>query len=173
MQGRGAEGCGSARGVRGRGDRWDCVYTGRMGLGGAAAASGCGADSRQPEGLCGYSDHTSLHVWLAREAGLVTFYGPMWLRTLRGRREWTRRAGACVSGDTQWSLGAEDGLRVLRAAWLRGRLRVDVFRLRGGLGTPYAALAANARAANSVSRGHWDKALSVGPDCCCICATRG
>ena len=30
-----------------------------------------------PKVFIGYSDHTSLHVWLHNEANLVTFYGPM------------------------------------------------------------------------------------------------
>ena len=32
---------------------------------------------RNPKPFLGYSDHTSLHTWLGRETGLVTFYAPM------------------------------------------------------------------------------------------------
>jgi muramoyltetrapeptide carboxypeptidase len=99
-----------------------------------------------PKVFVGYSDHTSLHVWLAREAGLVTFYGPMvasdFARTEGGdASSW----GHATRGDAQWSLGGEDGLRVLRAGLAEGTLAGGCLSIYAeALGTPYAALAANA-----------------------------
>jgi muramoyltetrapeptide carboxypeptidase len=94
-----------------------------------------------PKAFIGYSDHTSLHVWLQNNTGLVTFYGPMvasdfgrddgvdgasWSNALEQRREWT--------------LGPRDGLRVLRPGKSKGRLRGGCISiLAQSLGTPYAA----------------------------------
>ena len=68
-----------------------------------------------PKVFIGYSDHTSLHVWLHNEANLVTFYGPM------VAADFSRDDGVddaswrhSFQGDGSWSLGIEDGLRVLR-----------------------------------------------------------
>ena len=98
-----------------------------------------------PKAFVGYSDVTSLHVWLAREAGLVSFQGPMvasdfskepgpdmasFARALQGAGT---RAGA-------WTLGAEAGLRVLRPGRAMGALTggcVSIYV--EALGTPYAA----------------------------------
>ncbi len=99
-----------------------------------------------PKVFVGYSDHTSLHVWLAREAGLVTFYGPMVAADF-ARAEGLDRAswGHATRGDAQWSLGGEDGLRVLRAGLAEGTLAGGCLSIFAeALGTPYAALPANA-----------------------------
>jgi muramoyltetrapeptide carboxypeptidase len=88
----------------------------------------------------GYSDHTSLHVWLHNEANLVTFYGPM------VAADFSREDGVdgaswrhCFEGDGSWDVGAAEGLRVLRPGLARGRLDggcISIFV--EGLGTPYA-----------------------------------
>jgi muramoyltetrapeptide carboxypeptidase len=101
-----------------------------------------------PKVFVGYSDHTSLHVWLAREAGLVTFYGPMVAADF-ARAEgfdaasWQHAAG----GSKEWSLGAADGLRVLRAGAVEGTLSGGCLSIFAeALGTPYAPLPASADA---------------------------
>ena len=97
-----------------------------------------------PKVFVGYSDHTSLHTWLAREAGLVTFYGPMAAADF-GRADGFDRAswGHAVGGDSEWALTASDGLRVLRAGVAEGTLAGGCIAiLAEGLGTPYAMLPA-------------------------------
>jgi muramoyltetrapeptide carboxypeptidase len=101
-----------------------------------------------PKAFIGYSDHTSLHNWLAREAGLVSFYGPM------VAADFARTDGVdaaswehCFGGDVGWSVGAGDGLRVLRAGVAEGALVggcISIFA--EALGTPYAMLPATADA---------------------------
>jgi len=92
----------------------------------------------------GYSDHTSLHVWLAREAGLVTFYGPMVaadFARVEGREESSWRHA--LEGSANWSLGEAHGLRVLRQGVAQGTIAggcISIFA--ESLGTPYAALPA-------------------------------
>jgi muramoyltetrapeptide carboxypeptidase len=99
-----------------------------------------------PKVFVGYSDHTSLHVWLAREAGLVTFYGPMAAADFAraegfDRASWTHATG----GDAGWSLGISDGLRVLRGGVAEGTLAGGCLSiLAESLGTPYAMLPASA-----------------------------
>jgi muramoyltetrapeptide carboxypeptidase len=99
-----------------------------------------------PKVFVGYSDHTSLHVWLAREAGLVTFYGPMAAADFARAQgfdhaSWTH----AMSGDSEWSLTASDGLRVLRAGVAEGTLAGGCLSiLAESLGTPYAMLPASA-----------------------------
>ncbi len=93
-----------------------------------------------PKVFIGYSDHTSLHCWLHNEANLVTFYGPM------AAADFSRDDGVdlaswrhSLEGDSSWSLGAEDGLRVLRAGRAEGELNggcISIFA--AALGTPYA-----------------------------------
>ncbi|HXE07982.1 MAG TPA: LD-carboxypeptidase [Acidobacteriaceae bacterium] len=74
-----------------------------------------------PKVFVGYSDHTSLHMWLQREADLVTFHGPM------AAADFGRENGVdlvswnyATSDDTSWSVGASDGLRVLRPGVAQG-----------------------------------------------------
>jgi muramoyltetrapeptide carboxypeptidase len=101
-----------------------------------------------PKVFVGYSDHTSLHVWLARECGLVTFYAPMVAADFARSNgvdaaSWSHALG----GDSSWSLGAADGLRVMRAGVAAGTLAggcISIFAQ--SLGTPYAPLAASADA---------------------------
>lgn len=101
-----------------------------------------------PKVFVGYSDHTSLHVWLARECGLVTFYAPMVAADF-GRPNgfdsvsWQHAMG----GDSKWSLDAADGLRVMRSGVAEGTLTGGCLSIFAeALGTPYAALPATADA---------------------------
>jgi muramoyltetrapeptide carboxypeptidase len=101
-----------------------------------------------PKVFVGYSDHTSLHVWLARECGLVTFYAPMVAADFaradgRERASWRH----AMEGSANWSLGEEQGLRVLRAGSAEGTLTGGCLSIFAeALGTPYAPLAATADA---------------------------
>lgn len=93
-----------------------------------------------PKVFVGYSDHTSLHVWLWNEFRLATFYAPMvaadW-SSLDGvhRATWH----AAVEAKSQWHVGAQDGLRTLRAGSVEGRLLGGCLSiLAEALGTPWA-----------------------------------
>jgi len=99
-----------------------------------------------PKIFVGYSDHTSLHTWLAREAGLVTFYGPMVAADFARVEGFDRASWShAMDGDAGWSLTANDGMRVLRAGAAEGTLAGGCLSiLAEGLGTPYAMLPASA-----------------------------
>jgi muramoyltetrapeptide carboxypeptidase len=93
-----------------------------------------------PKVFVGYSDHTSLHCWLRNETNLATFYGPM------VAADFSRDGGVEIaswhhglSTDSPWSLGAADGLRILRPGMAQGRTIggcISIFL--EALGTPYA-----------------------------------
>jgi len=93
-----------------------------------------------PKVFIGYSDHTSLHLWLYNETNLVTFYGPM------VAADFSRRDGFDVAswehsfhGDERWLLGVADGLRVLRSGVAEGLLTGGCLAIFAeALGTPYA-----------------------------------
>ena len=93
-----------------------------------------------PKVFAGYSDHTSLHVWLWNECGLPTFHAPM------VAADWSRDDGvderswrSAVEGTNVWRVGAEDGLRMLRSGEAEGRLLGGCLSmLTAGLGTPWA-----------------------------------
>ncbi len=97
-----------------------------------------------PKVFIGYSDHTSLHVWLAREAGMVSFYGPM------VSADFARPNGCdatswnhALSGYADWSLTSADGLRILQPGLAEGTLAggcISIFA--EALGTPYTPLPA-------------------------------
>ena len=94
-----------------------------------------------PKTVVGYSDVTSLHVWLWRELGLVTFQGPMvasdWGKVVRpDLGSWSNAVG----GADRWSVS--DGLRVLKAGRAEGVLTGGCLSIYAeALGTPYAARA--------------------------------
>ncbi|MBB5064368.1 LD-carboxypeptidase [Granulicella mallensis] len=93
-----------------------------------------------PKVFVGYSDHTSLHTWFWNECGMRTFYAPMvaadWSKD-DGVDERTWRAS--IEGHGAWSVGAEDGLRVLRNGSAEGRLLGGCLAiLEAGLGTPWS-----------------------------------
>jgi muramoyltetrapeptide carboxypeptidase len=93
-----------------------------------------------PKAFIGYSDHTSLHLWLYNEANLISFYGPM------VAADFSRDDGVDVAswqhsfhGDREWSLGIADGLRVLRPGVAEGLLTGGCIAIFAeALGTPYA-----------------------------------
>ena len=93
-----------------------------------------------PKAFIGYSDHTSLHCWLRNEANLVTFYGPM------VAADFSRDDGVDLAswrhgleGGGSWSLGREDGLRILRPGRAEGGLTGGCISIVAeALGTPYA-----------------------------------
>ncbi len=91
--------------------------------------------------LVGYSDVTSLHVWLWRELGLVSFQGPM------AASDWSKEPGpdraswtGAIGGASTWSVGG--GMRVLRAGTTEGLLTGGCLSIYAeALGTPYSARA--------------------------------
>ena len=93
-----------------------------------------------PKIFVGYSDHSSLHSWFQNEVNLVTFYAPM------VASDFARDGGVdlaswnqALQGDSSWSLGKSDGLKVLRSGVAEGRLLGGCLSiLTQGLGTPYA-----------------------------------
>ena len=93
-----------------------------------------------PKAFIGYSDHTSLHCWMQNVANLVTYYAPM------VAADFARENGvdlkswqSCLGGASEWTLGAGDGLRVLRAGVAEGVLLGGCISiLAQSLGTPYA-----------------------------------
>jgi muramoyltetrapeptide carboxypeptidase len=93
-----------------------------------------------PKAFIGYSDHTSLHLWLYNEANLISFYGPM------VAADFSRDDGVDVAswqhsfhGDREWSLGIADGLRVLRPGVAEGILTGGCIAIFAeALGTRYA-----------------------------------
>ncbi|QHN02197.1 LD-carboxypeptidase [Granulicella sp. WH15] len=88
----------------------------------------------------GYSDHTSLHIWLQQVTGMVTFYGPM------VAADFSRPDGAemtswqnALAGAESWSLGSEQGLRALRPGTTEGVFTGGCLSIFAeALGTPYA-----------------------------------
>jgi muramoyltetrapeptide carboxypeptidase len=93
--------------------------------------------------LVGYSDVTSLHVWLWREFGLVGFQGPMVAsdfskETPPDMPSWT----SALTHTAAWSIGAESGLRMLRPGRAEGVMTGGCLSIYAeALGTPYAARA--------------------------------
>lgn len=94
-----------------------------------------------PKTFIAYSDHTSLHSWLQRETGLMTFHGPM------VAADFARDGGVDIAswhhalqGDSEWDLGSGDGLRVLKTGRAEGQLRGGcISLLTASLATPYEA----------------------------------
>jgi muramoyltetrapeptide carboxypeptidase len=93
-----------------------------------------------PKPLIGYSDLTTLHVWLRREFGRACFQGPMvasdFSKDVPPHREsWT----SALMRDEPWSLTVETGLRMLKpgvaeGVFTGGCLSIYV----EAIGTPYA-----------------------------------
>jgi muramoyltetrapeptide carboxypeptidase len=92
-----------------------------------------------PKVFGGYSDHTSLHVWLWNELRMMTFYAPM------VAADWSSMDGvhratwhAAVEAKATWSVGRDDGMRCLRDGEVEGRLLGGCLSiLAEGLGTPW------------------------------------
>jgi len=93
-----------------------------------------------PKVFVGYSDHTSLQVWLWNELRMMTFYAPM------VAADWSHMDGvhratwhAAVEAKSKWSVDSHDGLRNLRSGEAEGRLLGGCLSiLAEGLGTPWA-----------------------------------
>jgi muramoyltetrapeptide carboxypeptidase len=93
-----------------------------------------------PKVFVGYSDHTSLHVWLWNECRLPTFYAPM------VAADWSNADGvddrtwrAALQSEAPWTVGPADGLRVLQQGHAEGRLLGGCLSiLTEALGTPFA-----------------------------------
>ncbi len=93
-----------------------------------------------PKPFLGYSDHTSLHIWLRERVGRVSFYAPMCAA------DFARKDGIdlpswlhALTGSPEWSVGSADGLRVLRAGEAEGILDGGCLSIFAeALGTPYA-----------------------------------
>lgn len=73
--------------------------------------------------FCGYSDLTSLHVWLRNEIGLGTFYAPMVAADFSkpegaDLRSWD----AALRGNSELSFDQADGLRVVKSGMAEGEL---------------------------------------------------
>jgi len=90
--------------------------------------------------VVGYSDVTSLHVWLRREFGLVSFQGPMVASDFSKEigpdmPSWT----SALMHEEPWSIGPESGLRILRPGRAEGVLTGGCTSIYvEALGTPYA-----------------------------------
>lgn len=98
-----------------------------------------------PKAFVGYSDHTSLHVWMRRFAGMVTFHGPMCAADFsRGDGANGASWNAALSGTNGWSVGAAEGLRVLKPGAAEGVFDggcLSIFV--EALGTEYAPVASD------------------------------
>ncbi len=101
-----------------------------------------------PKPFLGFSDHTTLHQYLAQTCGLVTFYAPMLSPDFaRGNRLEDgvdlRSFHAALTQTAPWKLGTGDGLRPLKQGSSREPVQGTLF---GGclslivesLGTPWA-----------------------------------
>ena len=97
--------------------------------------------NRKP--LMGYSDITSLHIWLHRELGLNSFQAPMVASDFAradniGWPSWQ----AALTQSQPWTLGAAEGLRVLRPGRAQGVVTGGCMSIYAeSLGTPYAPCA--------------------------------
>lgn len=93
-----------------------------------------------PKPFVGYSDHTSLHLWLQQRCGLCTFYGPM------VAADFSRENGVdplsweqSLMRTNAWGLGKETGLRMLRAGHAEGPVLGGCLAIVAeSLGTPFA-----------------------------------
>ena len=96
--------------------------------------------ARHAKPFIGYSDMTSLHLWLLNEVGLVSFQGPMVAADFSkaGGAEMASW-GAALGGAAGWALGVAEGLRVLRPGMAEGMLTGGCLAIYAeALGTPYA-----------------------------------
>ena len=126
----------------------------RGGWGAAELLPGLNLDliRANPKPFLGYSDHTSLHTFIARETGLVTFYAPMVSPDFARSGASGPADGidlpsfhAALTATAPWHLGPADGLRLLRPALAPTSSRPEGI-LWGGcltllaesLGTPFA-----------------------------------
>ncbi len=127
----------------------DVVICTRGGWGSAELLPLLGAEliRANAKAFIGYSDQTSLHVWLRNECDLISFQGPMVAADFSksAGREGAVDEGswvAALEGVSAWELGAAHGLRVLRAGVAEGELSGGCCSIyTESLGTPYTARA--------------------------------
>ena len=98
----------------------------------------------------GYSDQTTLHLWLRHEVGIISFHAPMvaadFSKKASGGQE---SAGVdraswhfALSSPVPWELGDDSGLRMLRSGVAEGELVGGCLSLYAeSLGTPWGARA--------------------------------
>lgn len=94
----------------------------------------------RPKVFVGYSDITSLQTWLLEKTGLVSFHGPMVAADF-GRADGVDlvRWEQSLHQSSPLTMGAEDGLRTLKAGVAEGSFRGGCLSiLAESLGTPYA-----------------------------------
>jgi muramoyltetrapeptide carboxypeptidase len=95
-----------------------------------------------PKLFLGYSDITSLHVWLRRETGLVTFHAPM-VASDFAKLEAVDHASwhHALTQTSPWTLGSGSGLRVLQPGIASGILTGGCISIYAeAIGTPFAAI---------------------------------
>lgn len=100
----------------------------------------CALIAANPKVFCGYSDITSLHIWMRNETGLQTFYGPM------VAADFSKPGGvdlsswnAALTGKAQLSFNQTSGLRTLRGGTAEGELKGGCLSIYAeSAGTPYA-----------------------------------
>ena len=121
---------------------YDAVLCTRGGWGSAELLPHLNLDliRRYPKPFLGYSDHTSLHAYLFRELGLVTFYAPMCAADFsRPQGHDPASWNHALTGTSPWSLTENDGLRTLRPGVATGQLLGGCLSIYNeSLGTPYA-----------------------------------
>ena len=100
-----------------------------------------------PKPFLGYSDLTTLHIWLRREANLISFQAPMVASDFAkrgGPDSWAPDLASWTAALTQtqpWMLGPQSGLRVLKPGLADGPLSGGCISiLAESFGTPYAPL---------------------------------
>ncbi len=102
---------------------------------------------RHPKAFLGYSDLTTLHLWLRNQAELVSFQAPMVAADFSKMVSGFECDGvdlpswrAALEGTGEWELGAADGLRVLRPGIAVGELGGGCASIyTESLGTPWTA----------------------------------
>lgn len=118
-----------------------------------------------PKPFIAYSDHSSLHTWLAQRCGLVTFHGPMVAADFsRGGGVDAASWASVLTATAPWKLGEEAGLRILQQGSAKGVLRGGCLSiLAESLGTPYAFAPKEATILFLEDIGHkpyqWDRQL--------------
>lgn len=94
-----------------------------------------------PKAFLGYSDHTSIHLWLRNKAELLSFQAPMVAADFSKAdgvdvKSWRH----ALEGSAAWALGEEAGLRVLRQGRAEGELSGGCLSIYAeAIGTPYSA----------------------------------
>jgi muramoyltetrapeptide carboxypeptidase len=95
---------------------------------------------KNPKPFVGYSDHTSLHIWLAKECGLISFYGPMVAADFARDEGYEPGSwSAALEGAQSWWVGEAEGLRSLQPGSGEGVVVggcISIFA--AALGTPYS-----------------------------------